>query len=74
MGTAEEESRAALVKGLLNGSQHDRDRFIITTLLDMKVNGCARACDPSRPAIWTPAAIATAAGGTIIAVIEYFRK
>jgi len=70
MGTAEEEAREAFVKMLMNGSQADRDRFVITTLLDMKVNGCARACSASNMGD-----IAKSGGiaGGLIAMVETIR-
>lgn len=78
MTTADDDARGALVNSLMNGAQQDRDRFIITTLLDIKENGCAQRC-ATQPAVgpvekWTPAATSTAISGVIIAIVEYFRK
>ena len=74
MGTAEEDVREAKVKLLMNGSQEDRDRFIIMTLLDLNENGCKKACTPGLLEKWTPTGIATLISGVVIGVIEYFRK
>lgn len=74
MGTAEEDARHSLVATLMNGKQADRDKFIISTLLDLKENGCAQKCGSGVLERWTPAAIGTALTGAAIAVIEYFRS
>ena len=73
MGTAEEDARHSLVTTLMNGKQADRDKFIISTLLDIKENGCAQKCTPGAWERWTPAAVVTAGMGAAIALLEYIR-
>lgn len=62
--TISDDARNATIAGLMNGSQPDRDRFIITTLLDIKENGCAKAC-----ATGTGKGSAAVWGGGIAAII-----
>ena len=42
--TTSDDARSAMVENLISGPPDKRDRFIITTLLDIKENGCAKAC------------------------------
>ena len=74
MGSAEEDARQSLVTTLMNGKQADRDKFIISTLLDIKENGCAQKCTPGAWERWTPAAVVTAVMGGIIGALEYLRS
>jgi len=74
MGSAEEDARQSLVDTLMKGSQSSRDKFIITTLLDLKENGCAQKCSPGAWERWTPAAVVTAVMGGIIGALEYLRS
>ena len=73
MGTAEEDARHSLVTTLMNGKQADRDKFIISTLLDLKENGCAQKCGSGALERWTPAAVGTVVTGAAIALLEYIR-
>jgi hypothetical protein len=66
MGTAEEEAREAMVQSILNGKQEDKERFIITTLIDIKQNGCAKACTSGVGDIAKSGGVASA----IIAIVE----
>ena len=73
MGSAEEDARQSLVDTLMKGSQSSRDKFIITTLLDLKENGCAQKCSPGAWERWMPAGLCTALTGAAIALLEYIR-
>ena len=73
MGTAEEDARHSLVTTLMNGKQADRDKFIISTLLDIKENGCAQKCAPGALERWMPAGLCTLLTGALIGLLEYIR-
>ena len=75
MGTAEEDARHSLVATLMNGKQADRDKFIISTLLDLKENGCAVRCGSGAWwERWTPAAVGTMITGAAVGLLEYIRS
>ena len=77
MTTSDDEVREATVTMLMNGSQEDRDRFVIATLMDIKTNGCAQRCNDKQSTTiekWTPAAVLTLIQGSIMAFVEYSRK
>jgi predicted regulator of amino acid metabolism with ACT domain len=73
MTTAEDEVRNATVEMLMNGSQVDRDKFIICTLMDIKTNGCAKACAENQQTV-RPHITASAVAAALIAIVEYFKK
>lgn len=73
MTTSEDEVRQATITMLLNGSQADRDRFIISTLLDIKQNGCAKACSENQQTV-RPHITASAVAAALIALVEYLKK
>ena len=69
MGTAEEDARNSLVESLLDGDQKKRDKFIISTLIDIKENGCAKACSDNGGINISKTTLATL--GTFIATLVY---
>jgi hypothetical protein len=70
MGTAEEDARNSLVNSIMNGSQQDRDRFIITTLINISENGCAKACSTNGASSTRVSVISTGVAAAIIGVVE----
>ena len=70
----EEAAREAEVESIMAGGQVRINRYMITTMMDIKKNGCAQACKSSTIANATPAAIGTALMGIIYGVSEWFQR
>ena len=72
----QDKAQEAMVESLMSGDPEQRERFIIETLLDIKNNGCAKACHDQglvRPHIMA-SGVATTVSAIVIGILEYFRN
>lgn len=70
----EDAAREAEVDSIMAGGQMRINRYLITTMMDIKKNGCAQACKPSTIGNAKWAAVGTTFMGIIYGVSEWFQR
>lgn len=73
MANGEDAARRAEVSVIMKGGQDAINEYLITSLMNLQENGCAKACGSSAIDRWTPATIGTALMGALYGAIEYLK-
>lgn len=74
MANGEEAARKAEVAVIMKGGQDAINEYLVTGLMNLQENGCAKACSPGPVEKWTPHAVVGGALTALYAIGEWIKS